>query len=213
MATRLKARRDTAANWVTANPVLGLGEFGWESDAKGMKLGDGTTAWNALPYYSADQILMQQAVYVLTSTTAAQALFNASANGALTLLGATTYDIECMFSLSNLSATSGTFSFGIAGTATMTYSYMVSFAKKVQNRAAPEMQEFPNTLAAVALAANSTVTVGQAHIRGQLRTNAGGTIIPQITLSVAAAANVQINSFFRARPIGPGSFATIGNWT
>lgn len=48
--TIIKLRRDTAAEWTTDNPVLALGETGWETDTGRVKLGDGTTAWVDLPY-------------------------------------------------------------------------------------------------------------------------------------------------------------------
>ena len=47
---RVQIKRDTAANWVTNNPVLLAGEFGYETDTKFLKIGDGTTAWNSLKY-------------------------------------------------------------------------------------------------------------------------------------------------------------------
>ena len=50
MADIIKLRRDTAANWTSANPVLAEGEMGIETDTKLQKNGDGTTAWNSLPY-------------------------------------------------------------------------------------------------------------------------------------------------------------------
>ena len=46
-------RIDTAANWQSVNPVLGAGEFGIEKLSGGkcnLKVGDGSTAWNSLPY-------------------------------------------------------------------------------------------------------------------------------------------------------------------
>lgn len=46
----LRFRRGTAAQWTTANPVLGLGEPGWETDSRTGKVGDGVTAWNSLTY-------------------------------------------------------------------------------------------------------------------------------------------------------------------
>ena len=46
----LRHRRDTAANWTTANPVLEDGQLGFETDTRKSKLGNGTTAWNALSY-------------------------------------------------------------------------------------------------------------------------------------------------------------------
>lgn len=43
-------RRDVAAAWTAANPVLLAGELAIETDTDQFKLGDGTTPWNALPY-------------------------------------------------------------------------------------------------------------------------------------------------------------------
>jgi len=50
MATRIKLRRDTAANWNTSNPILAQGETGFETDTRAMKLGDGVTRWKDLKY-------------------------------------------------------------------------------------------------------------------------------------------------------------------
>lgn len=47
---RIRLRRDTAANWTAANPVLLNGEVGFETDTRKLKLGDGTTAWTSLLY-------------------------------------------------------------------------------------------------------------------------------------------------------------------
>jgi hypothetical protein len=50
MTTRIKLRRDTAANWTANNPILALGEPGLDTDNNAVKYGDGVTAWNSLPY-------------------------------------------------------------------------------------------------------------------------------------------------------------------
>ncbi len=50
MAVQIQLRRDTAANWTSANPTLALGEFGMETDTMYYKIGDGATAWNSLSY-------------------------------------------------------------------------------------------------------------------------------------------------------------------
>ena len=51
MASQIQLRRDTAANWTSANPTLAQGEFGIESNTLKAKLGNGTTAWNSLAYF------------------------------------------------------------------------------------------------------------------------------------------------------------------
>ena len=48
---RILIRRDTKTNWSRANSVLLLGEFGIETDTNSMKIGDGSTGWNDLPYF------------------------------------------------------------------------------------------------------------------------------------------------------------------
>jgi hypothetical protein len=50
MADQIQLRRDTAANWTSANPTLASGEFGLETDTDQFKVGDGTTAWTSLAY-------------------------------------------------------------------------------------------------------------------------------------------------------------------
>ena len=50
MADRVLQRRDTAANWSAANPILAEGELGIVTDTKGYKIGDGVTHWNDLDY-------------------------------------------------------------------------------------------------------------------------------------------------------------------
>lgn len=52
--TRIQLRNDLAATWDSKNPVLNKGEIGIEIDTRKMKVGDGTTAWNALSYMGAD---------------------------------------------------------------------------------------------------------------------------------------------------------------
>jgi hypothetical protein len=47
---QMQQRRDTAANWTSANPTLLSGELGWETDTFKAKLGDGSTAWTSLSY-------------------------------------------------------------------------------------------------------------------------------------------------------------------
>lgn len=45
MAERIQLRRDTAANWEAANPVLAQGEPGYDLDNDILKVGDGETPW------------------------------------------------------------------------------------------------------------------------------------------------------------------------
>ena len=51
--TQIKLRRDTSANFTSKNPVLGIGEPAYETDTKKLKIGDGTTAYTQLEYFTA----------------------------------------------------------------------------------------------------------------------------------------------------------------
>jgi hypothetical protein len=51
MATRMQQRRGTAEQWTTSNPILNVGEIGYESDTNKFKIGDDANHWNDLPYF------------------------------------------------------------------------------------------------------------------------------------------------------------------
>jgi len=57
MAFRIQNRRGTAAEWTAVNPTLASGEFGYETDTGKFKVGDGSTAWSSLSYFSASREL------------------------------------------------------------------------------------------------------------------------------------------------------------
>lgn len=48
----LKVRRDTAANWAANNPTPYEAEICYETDTKKLKIGDGSTAYNSLTYFT-----------------------------------------------------------------------------------------------------------------------------------------------------------------
>jgi collagen type VII alpha len=50
MSVLIQFRRDTAAAWTAANPVLASGEMGIETDTNQFKIGNGATPWNSLAY-------------------------------------------------------------------------------------------------------------------------------------------------------------------
>lgn len=159
-------------------------------------------------------IITPAANYTLTSQTAAQKMFSTPTNGALTVNAATTYQFESVFDLTTMSASSGTFGWALGGTATFTTIKWWSTANKAALSTFLAWQNtFNATAANTALATSTTATVGAAFINGIIRVNAGGTIIPSVSLSVAAAAVVQAGSYFRCWPIGTNTVASVGNWS
>lgn len=51
MTTRMLQRYGLASRWTAINPILEVGEFGFETDTQKFKLGDGETTWLNLPYF------------------------------------------------------------------------------------------------------------------------------------------------------------------
>jgi hypothetical protein len=68
MATRMQQRRGTAAQWTAANPTLAAGEIGFETDTNKFKMGNGSSLWSTLPYFSNNAVLTDLIGGVLPET-------------------------------------------------------------------------------------------------------------------------------------------------
>ena len=53
-------RSDTSTNWLDANPILAMGEAGYETDTHKLKIGNGTTNWEDLSYIASENDLVVQ---------------------------------------------------------------------------------------------------------------------------------------------------------
>lgn len=61
--TTFQLRRGKASTWAKNNPVLAKGEPGFEYDTNQLKIGDGTTPWNSLPYVQGATGIITVATY------------------------------------------------------------------------------------------------------------------------------------------------------
>ena len=50
MAVTIQLKRGSSLAWQRLNPILAIGEPGFEKDTYRLKIGDGFTPWNELPY-------------------------------------------------------------------------------------------------------------------------------------------------------------------
>lgn len=82
MAT-LQLKRGTAARWVELNLVLAAGEPGFEYDTKKLKIGDGVTAWNDLPYIGDNEVCVVTNFSELPEVGDVNCLYNVSTEKAL----------------------------------------------------------------------------------------------------------------------------------
>jgi hypothetical protein len=114
-----------------------------------------------------------------------------------------------------MSASSGSFGFALGGTATIAQ-YWTALARKstLTDTATtnPPVYSY-NTAANTGLTAANTVTTGFASINGIISVTVAGTVIPQVSLGVAAAAAVGVESYFRISPLGTTSVTSVGNWS
>jgi hypothetical protein len=189
--------------------------------AAGVKEFDGK-AFYATSVASARQVLCAQQIQILSGTrtftnnTSAQAIFNATANGAVTLAASTTYEFEMIVAASGFSSSAHTINLGFGGTATFTGIQYYYEAQTGSTLAGPTavLSGWIAAATATAIIASTTTTGLLLRVRGTMRINAGGTVIPQLTqVTASAAAVVQAQSYFRCWPIGSDTVVSVGNWS
>ena len=88
--TIFQIRNDTTTNWTSLNPVLAVGEFGYDTVLKQHKIGDGITHWNSLAWDTAGAQGPQGAAGNGGSTTITWGTSYAGANEASVVVSAPT---------------------------------------------------------------------------------------------------------------------------
>jgi hypothetical protein len=157
--------------------------------------------------------------YVGSNVTGAQSIFNVG----VTLSASTVYEFEIVVGFSkSAGTTSHTLSTGFGGTATLnniSYLYVgmeggSSFTARIN--ATQDILFVQNASATVLTTANTSATLYIAGVlKGTVSINAGGTFIPQYTLSAApgGAYSTAIGSYIRINPLSASGAATnVGTW-
>ena len=73
----IQFKRGTAARWVEVNPILEPGQPGFVTDENRLKIGDGVTAWNDLPYIGEDNVINMESHYDFPSTGRSNVIYKA----------------------------------------------------------------------------------------------------------------------------------------
>lgn len=157
-----------------------------------------------------------------TSGTSAQPWF--PSGGAVSLEASTAYEFEGHLLVATTGATT-THTMGISfgGTATLTsIAYRADAHHAAANTTQPTSTAALSNAIAVEQATNTVVTGlsgttsglrTSIWVRGIIRVNAAGTVIPQFTFSAArGAGNVLLNTFFKLRKIGSNTVVNQGPW-
>ena len=155
------------------------------------------------------------ASYTLTSTTSVQKLFNATANGALTLpVGV--YEFELQAIISSMSATLGNATISILGAGTAVIATAMSHMNGFDGTPSTTAYNaftggMTSSVSLASQAAETTNTNLLTRIHGTFSVTTAGTLIPSIGLTTAAAAIVSAGSFFRCTRLGTAAYS--GDWS
>ncbi len=171
-----------------------------------------------------EQFCVLTADYTALDQAAAQKIFNASTNGAVTLAAGTSYFFECMFTIANTGTTSHTWACLFGGTATFTGCFYQALVRTGTTSAATltalsSLEAAVATATVITAASTSATEFVTARITGIIEINAAGTVIPQMQasaqpgLSGTPGVTVKAGSFFRCWPVGSGTVASVGNWS
>jgi hypothetical protein len=184
----------------------------------------GTTGFTSQTNGLGTGLVPAEQFYSLNST-----LAGANATGAqsvlgvgVTLVGSTVYQLEAVYAFSKTAGSvSHTFGIGFGGTATVNniaYSFQGLFKSTGFTGVTP-----PDVMEYIQTTSNTTVTVATTGtsiqligiLKGTVSVNAGGTFIPQYSLSAApgGAYTTAVGTYFKISPLAAsGSNVNIGTW-
>jgi phage-related tail fiber protein len=153
--------------------------------------------------------------YTLTSTTAAQKIFN---TGTLTVDATGIYAVDMLVELTSMSSTSGNLSaidLKGAGTATIVRGRLT--VSGYDANSAPSALSGSSSAGTGGASTSVPVTAGigtglVVQITGYVDISATGTLIPSLNLATAAAANVSAQSYITLRKIAETGAYTKGTW-
>jgi hypothetical protein len=94
----IQLKRGKSASWSSLNLILNAGEPGFEIDTGKLKIGNGTTPWNDLPYLGEDKTLIINANthYDFPAIGDADIIYKASQENQLYQWNNDTYDYELL---------------------------------------------------------------------------------------------------------------------
>lgn len=162
--------------------------------------------------------VMLSANYTLGNVATEQKLFNTTANGTLTIPTGV-YRFECFLLITAMSATSGNAAFDFVGAGTAVTDRVGGHVVGIDNTntvnvaGTPTASGINGQQTTASMVTASTGTGLRANISGMFRVSTAGTIIPSITLVTAAAAIVQVGSYFVIQKIGESGETSVGAWS
>lgn len=226
------------AGTLTSGANIGAVEFASPTTGVGLYYASPTTGSRGIidtsHYYAISGNASLNAGATINSGATYYGAFGGSAGtaGALSVIATTTYEIDIKLTVAHAATpTASTFLFTFGGTATYAYyNYEVLFVNSNMGdgTVAPSAQgasgsltEFasatgtmPSTTTGV-VAASNTFMQKTIRVRGLVRTNTAGTMVPQVGwgTSPATIVNTVGLSYFKATPIGSTATVSVGSFS
>lgn len=215
--------RPTAGTTVNAPVRLSAGTL-VVTPASGALEYDGTVIYSSVAasqrgVLPSESFITLSSDYVASDAGTAQKVFNSSTNGEITVDGSMSYQFEAVYYIARTAGTtSHTLATLFGGTATLTsITYLAESTSTTGNTLGAVSRIYGTGIGALTVTGASTSATENITVvlKGIIRTNAAGTIIPQIQYSAApgGAPTIVKNSYFKLTPIGNSSVVTVGNWS
>lgn len=174
----------------------------------------GTTDAGNRGYIPIKHFIRCDAARTLPNDANTNAIFNSPTNGRITLETGT-YLFESLILVTNMSATSGNAFINLLGAGTATVAAWMWRQSAIDAVAAGTLLDddvqFVVTSTSV-VTTGTTGTVFRIYMKGTFEVTVAGTFIPSIDLVTAAAASVNIGSYFTCERIGSTTLTNIGQW-
>lgn len=215
------------ASWKLAAGTTTLGPLQFQSGTNLTTAAAGNCEFDGTCFYATsvasarqivvtEQLSIASADFTGTDVNTAQPIFTA-AQDTFTVAGSTTYEFEAVYwILRSAGTTSHTFATLFGGTATFTgIMYIAHISNPTGTVLGNDQIIIANVATATVLtAANTSATENiYVHLRGSMRINAAGTVIPQFQFSAApgGAPTIKKDTFFRIWPAGSNTVTQVGN--
>lgn len=170
-------------------------------------------------------VLTPTAGRVLTQNTSPQAVFTTPSGGTITLPASMSYDMEAIYYITNTAAPSLAHSISVLFATTGSFTSINYVADVTTSAGSPSggtttvSRSIGTAGTAVQVTPTGTTTSTEVivvHIKGILRTNAGGNLTPQLQYNTNApggTSTVLNNSFFKLIPLGSSTVTNVGAWS